>query len=881
MLQVALGLLFRERRIIDHLYEYKVCASYDEVRRYKISAASHATSNSKESMFAESGSRSGLIQGISDNFDASLSTQNGMKQTHALATIITQHGGKNESKLAIPRLKKEELSSVKIEEVELKVHTGSKKPTMDKRFGLQEVLPLKVLCQQVISVNRCKEEDFDFIQAALSSDDTPDFNGFNTEKMRRSNQDIKPKSEVRYRPLINKTPSDPSTMLTAMTDVEKKTEEAGQHQTVFTADQQLYRVCLDIIWSNPQRWMNFVPRLGGMHWLMSFVGSVGKLMEGSGLDKLMGAAFAGVSKMLVGKKFPMNVRALRLVCMEILRGYITDSKEELESFYQEISRKSVTAEHWINNLIQPVMLMMMYCRAEREGDFALHLYACAKMIPYFFSAGHWNYARDSIAYLNSMSKLNPSVLDAFLRGEHVERHRIGLWNAIWSDMMIESSYMNKGKGPGGLIGITTSQRSAAVWANSHHACSEVLRQLHEMRPTFSENEATYHKEESQGRIKSDAEDRQKIRKFLKNCIHPFEFNEKSSSLFFNIYTGETVGGKCNVNKSVDIGVQQMNQFKESLPLGFRNKLSTKVVTMAQITKTDKDVNVEVCNTEVIFSRVIYLLSLNKLDLETLFNYELSPVVTSLVNDAGDPRYSTTKSVLQKKLKMEVSSRGIQTEATIIDGGGMLHAKIYWPTEGTVNDLIKGVWSYVKGIAEYSTVYLVFDRYKDYSIKSDTRQKRIGQIRRSYTLTLNGPLPPKEVCLASNETKECLIELISEEVIAAAAKCESINVLVTSKSDTPTQSTNGVTLSRDDMTTNFDEADYIIPQQVDTAINEGCKRITVLSADTDVFVLLCHSVTSTTKKIGMQKCICKTSLMKQKQYASTQLCRNTNQLFHLC
>ena len=106
MLQVALGLLFRERRIIDHLYEYKVCASYDEVRRYKISAASHATSNSKESMFAESGSRSGLIQGISDNFDASLSTQNGMKQTHALATIITQHGGKNESKLAIPRLKK-------------------------------------------------------------------------------------------------------------------------------------------------------------------------------------------------------------------------------------------------------------------------------------------------------------------------------------------------------------------------------------------------------------------------------------------------------------------------------------------------------------------------------------------------------------------------------------------------------------------------------------------------------------------------------------------------------------------------------------------------------------------------------------------------------
>ena len=568
------------------------------------------------------------------------------------------------------------------------------------------VLPLKVLCGQVISVNRSKEEDFEFIQAAIFSDSTPDFNGFNTERMRRTNQGIQPKSEVRYRPLINKTPSDPSTMLTAMTDVEKKTKEAGQQQTVFTADQQLYRVALDIIWSNPERWKNFIPRLGGMHWLMSFVGSVGKLMEGSGLDKLMGAAFAGVIKMLVGKKFPMNVRALRLVCLEILRGYTADSKEELDSFLQEMSRKSVTAEHWINNLIQPVMLMMMYCRAEREGDFALHLYACANMIPYFFSAGHWNYARDGIAYLNSMSKLSPSVLDAFLRGEHVERHRNGFWNAIWSDMMIESSYMNKGKGPGGLIGITTSQRSAAVWANSHHACSELLRQLHEMRPTFSVNQATHHKEESQGRIKSDAEDRQKIRKFLEKCIHPFEFNEKTSGLFFNIYTGETVGGKCNVNRSVAIGVHQMNEFKQSLPLGFRNKLSSKVVTMAQISKKGKDEIVEVYNTEIIFSRVIYLLSLKKLDLETLFNYELSPVVTSLVYDSGEPRYCNTKSVLKKKLKIEVSSRGIQAEATVIDGGGMLHAKVYWPTEGTVNDLVKGVWGFVKGIAQHSTVFLI-------------------------------------------------------------------------------------------------------------------------------------------------------------------------------
>ena len=33
-------------------------------------------------------------------------------------------------------------------------------------------------------------------------------------------------------------------------------------------------------------------------------------------------SFAGVSKMLVGKKFPMNMRALHFVVMQLLRGFV-------------------------------------------------------------------------------------------------------------------------------------------------------------------------------------------------------------------------------------------------------------------------------------------------------------------------------------------------------------------------------------------------------------------------------------------------------------------------------------------------------------------------------------------------------------------------------
>ena len=129
-----------------------------------------------------------------------------------------------------------------------------------------------------------------------------------------------------------------------------------------------------------------IPRLGGMHWLMSFIGCVGVLMENSGLVPWLQSAFASVPKMMTGKKFPMNIRALRFAVMELLKGFIDDvySYEDLEKRMEYLAQKSMIAEHWINNLIRAVFLMMLFVRAEREGEFPLHLYACRQMIPYFF-----------------------------------------------------------------------------------------------------------------------------------------------------------------------------------------------------------------------------------------------------------------------------------------------------------------------------------------------------------------------------------------------------------------------------------------------------------------------------------------------------------------
>ena len=167
----------------------------------------------------------------------------------------------------------------------------------------------------------------------------------------------------------------------------------------------------------------------------------------------MKSAFASVDNMLVGKKFPMNIRALRKVVVELLRTFIneTTTEHEFNQTLQSLKNDSKLAEHWITNLIIPVFLIMLYIRAEREGDFSLHLYACHRMIPYFFAASHWNYARDSIVYLRTMKNLPNSLYDKFMRGEHIVRLQNGDFNGIWTDMGVESDYMKVGKGDSLLL----------------------------------------------------------------------------------------------------------------------------------------------------------------------------------------------------------------------------------------------------------------------------------------------------------------------------------------------------------------------------------------------------------------------------------------------
>ena len=73
-LQLALGILVHDKKLIQHLHEYGITSTYHEVRRSKISAAAESDEKGEERQ-----SLDGLIQVVSDNFGVHIYSQSGLK----------------------------------------------------------------------------------------------------------------------------------------------------------------------------------------------------------------------------------------------------------------------------------------------------------------------------------------------------------------------------------------------------------------------------------------------------------------------------------------------------------------------------------------------------------------------------------------------------------------------------------------------------------------------------------------------------------------------------------------------------------------------------------------------------------------------------------
>ena len=286
-------------------------------------------------------------------------------------------------------------------------------------------------------------------------------------------------SSVAFMPMIDLKVNDETCILSTMHFIvgQAKKYNVGP---ILTFDQPLYQKAYEIQWkeSENSKLKRLVLRLDGLHSCTSFLGSIGHFMSSSGLrevletihesDTVPHMVYATISSGvyecplqdqfsaeksktdLFGNKLPeskldkvsqvLDLLTEQNILLEEVANDI-DVKEILARIkqYKEKFSDARTANLWFQYL-HMVEIICMFIKAERTGNFDLHLRSVWEMLPYFAASRHHLYVRSEHIYLQTMQNLevtNKKAFERFQNGYHVVRKSQQFWGGLSTDLIIK------------------------------------------------------------------------------------------------------------------------------------------------------------------------------------------------------------------------------------------------------------------------------------------------------------------------------------------------------------------------------------------------------------------------------------------------------------
>ena len=137
----------------------------------------------------------------------------------------------------------------------------------------------------------------------------------------------------------------------------------------------------------------------------------------------------------------------------------------------------------------------------------------------------------------------------------------------------------------------------------------------------------------------------------------------------------------------------------------------------------------------------------------------------------------------------------------------------------MENIAENMYTYVTDMLCYQDVYLMFDRYKSFSIKSSTRTQRAKNLAYRHKLGLQNVLPAKDKVLTCTNNKVQLIDIVCEYVTRKVSDGTfNHKFVITGLNEVPTEVLRGSESMRHDFRTTHEEADVILVQQVQLSKN---------------------------------------------------------------
>ena len=298
------------KQMITHFSRLGFSISPYEVSRFKQSAIADMDKDDNEG-----GVNDGFKQWVADNVDHNIASLTGKGTFHGMGIVCVDSqptGGFGK----IPRLKERQPAGVFTKHRGVQIvpyHQAS-------RMGLAK-FTFELISKTASSLRRTRISSSAMVThnllwhsawfLASSQKPRSNWSGF----LQCSTSAItsqKSASTITFLPVIDLSPSDESCIYSTLLFIISQAEKLKVQIPSVTFDQPLWLKAFDIIHAEN---LPIVCRLGGFHTLMSFLGSIGAIMKGSGLEDLLSEVYAenSVIHMVSGKAVARAIRGHLLV----------------------------------------------------------------------------------------------------------------------------------------------------------------------------------------------------------------------------------------------------------------------------------------------------------------------------------------------------------------------------------------------------------------------------------------------------------------------------------------------------------------------------------------------------------------------------------------
>jgi len=608
-------------------------------------------------------------------------------------------------------------------------------------------------------------------------------------------------------PFINAPPSDYDTIYTALVGAAEKSAAAGQQVCLVTFDQPLYMKARYIIANTTDdRLKNVIPRLGGFHLLMSFLGAIGFIMDGSGLKELFNVIFAmnSIDKIMGGHAYYRALRghilshaALMKIILKMMD--LTDVEEQLvEVVYAfdkpmilaadppecrgirdllnlqitDLKKRGPTAQLWVQYL-QMVNLVKQFILSERMGKWELHLETVWKMLPYFHASGHFAYAKCAHLYLQDMTKLktvmpmdeyNKFATEGFFT---VRRLPTKFWSGTWTDMLIEQFLMKNMKTSGGLTnGRGVTEAIQTRWTMAMTSGQHVCEAMENFCNVSCNGSSEQHHSLTDACTLRDNKDMAKLYEWLKQHT-PFPQHPD----LFSIATGVVGDEKIDCHKAWEVGMKGVLEICGQDFGTVKFKRSQRVKSLALMNSgIPVGDNVVPINPTTLFQRITVAKHSEK-ELEEFLSYDLAPYSLTLFDHLHPKREGlrkTAKSTLYKAFTPLPSTQLSGQVKYVIDGGHLLH-RVPWTTGTSFSNICDSYITYIKKHYGPQPV-VVFDGYPPLSASGTKTAERMKRSRKtsSVDILIDDRLVPtmsKASFLSNSNNKKRLIAMLGDKLSA--------------------------------------------------------------------------------------------------------------------